>query len=40
MNEAVFSSNMIKEFGFGTRFGSVPLYIDNASALDAVGNRT
>ena len=30
MKEAVFCSNMMKELGFGTRFDSVPLCIDNA----------
>ena len=40
MKEAVFCSNMMKELGFGTRFDSVPRYIDNASALHVAGNRT
>ena len=40
MKEAVFCSNMMKELGFGTRFDSVPLYIDNTSALHVAGNRT
>ena len=39
MKEAVFCSNMMKELGFGTRFDSVPLYIDNTSALHVAGNR-
>ena len=33
MKEAAFCSNMIKELGLGTRFDSVPLYIDNISTL-------
>ena len=37
MKEAVFCSNMMKELGFGTRFDSVPLYIDNTSALHVAG---
>ena len=40
MKEAVFCSNRMKELGFGTRFDSVPLYIDNTSALYVAGNRT
>ena len=40
MKEAVFCSNMIKELGFGTRFNSVPLYIDNTSARHVARNRT
>ena len=40
MKEAVFSSNMVKELGFGTRFDRVPLYIDNMSILHGAGNRT
>ena len=39
MKEAVLCSNT-KELGFGTRFHSVPLYIDNTSALHVAGNRT
>ena len=39
MKEAVFCSNMMKELGFVTRFDSVPLYIDNTSALHVAGNR-
>lgn len=31
---------MIKELGFGTRFPSVPAYIDNTSALHVAGSRT
>ena len=33
MKEVVFCSNMTKELGFGTRFDSVPLYINSTSAL-------
>ena len=40
MKEAVFCSNMMKELGFGTRFDSLPLYIDNTSVLQVAGNRT
>ena len=40
MKEAVFFSNMMKDLGFGIRFESVPLYIDNTSALHVAGNRT
>ena len=40
MKEAVFCSNMVKELAFGTRFDSVPLHIDNTSALHVAGNRT
>ena len=40
MKEAVFCSNMMEELGFKERFGSVPLYIDNTSALHVAGNRT
>ena len=38
--EAAFCSNMMSELGFGESFGSVPLYIDNTSALHVVSNRT
>ena len=38
--EAVFCSNMMSELGFGESFGSVPLHIDNTSALHIAGNRT
>ena len=40
VKEAVFWSNMMLELGFGESFGSVPLYIDNTSALFVAGNRT
>ena len=38
--EAVFCSNMKLELGFDETFGSVPLNIDNTSALHVAGNRT
>ena len=38
--KATFCSNMMKELGFGTRFDSVPLYIDNTSVLHIAGNMT
>ena len=38
--EAVFCSNMMSELGFGESFDSVPLHIDNTSALHIAGNRT
>ena len=40
MKEAVLSINMMLELGFKEGFGSVPLYIDNTSALHVAGNRT
>ena len=40
MKEAVFCSIMMLELGFEESFSSVPLYIDNTSALYAAGNRT
>ena len=39
-DEAVFCSNTILGLGFGGSFGSVPLHIDNTSALYIAGNRT
>ena len=39
-DEAVFCSNMMSELGFGESFDSVPLFIDNTSALHIAGNRT
>ena len=39
MKEAAFCSNVMKGLGFGKRFDSVPLYVDNASALHVAGNR-
>ena len=38
--EAVFCSNMMSELGFGESLGSVPLHIDNTSALYIAGNHT
>ena len=38
--EAVFCSNMMKELGFGARFDSVPLYIDNTSAPHVAENQS
>ena len=38
--EAVFCSNMMSELGFGENFVSVPLHIDNTSALHIAGNPT
>ena len=40
MKEAVFCSNMVKELNFGTRFDSVPLYLDNTSVLHVARSRT
>ena len=40
MKGAVFCSIMMLELGFEEGFGSVPLYIDNTSALHVAGNRT
>lgn len=40
MREAMFCSNMMREMEFGTRFGSVPVQIDNISTLHVAGNRT
>ena len=40
MKETVFCSSMMLELGFKEWFGSVPLYIDNTSALHVSGNRT
>ena len=40
MKETVFCSNMMKELGFGTRFDSVPVYIDTTSTLHVAGNQT
>ena len=38
--EAVFYPNMMSELGFGESFCSVPLYIDNTSALYIAGDHT
>ena len=40
MKEAVFCSNMMLELGFDGSYGSVPLCIDNTSALYVAGNHT
>lgn len=40
MKDSVYCSNMMKKLGFSTLFDSVPLYIDNTSALHVTGNRT
>ena len=37
---AVFLPNMMLELDFDESFGSVPLHIDNTSALHIAGNRT
>ena len=39
MKEAVFSSNMSTELGFGKEFEQVPLHIDNTATLNVIGNR-
>ena len=38
--EAVYLSNMMTELGFGKRFPSVPLFVDNTGALHITGNST
>ena len=40
MKESLFSRNMMMELGFAEGFRSVPVYIDNASAMHVAGNRT
>ena len=40
MKETVLCSNMMKELGLGTRFDSVPLYLENTSTLHVTGNQT
>ena len=40
MKGVVFCSNIILEVGVDESFGSVPLYVDNTSALHVAGNRT
>ena len=40
MKESLFCRNMMMELGFTEGFRSVPVYIDNASALHVTGNRT
>ena len=39
MKAAMFCLNMMLELGSDESFGSVPLYIDNTSALYVTGNR-
>ena len=39
MKEAVVCSNMMVELGFEKGFSSVPVYLDNTSALYVDGNR-
>ena len=40
MKESLFCRNMMMELGFMEGFWSVPVYIDNTSALHVAGNRT
>ena len=40
MKESLFYRNMMMELGFTEEFRSVPVYIDNTSALHVSGNRT
>ena len=40
MKAAVLCSNMMLELAFNESFGSVPLSMDNTSALHVAGNRT
>ena len=40
MKESLFCRNMMMELGFTEGFRSVPVYIDNTSALHVSGNRT
>ena len=40
IKEAMFRSNVMKELGFGTRFDSVPLYLENTSTLHVAGSQT
>ena len=39
IKETVFCSNIMKELGFGTRFGNVPVYIDNTSTVHVADNQ-
>ena len=39
MEESLFCRNIMMELGFTEGFWSVPVYIDNTSALDVAGNR-
>ena len=40
MKDSLFCRNMMLELGFTEGFRSVPVYIDNTSALHVAGNRT
>ena len=40
MKEAVFCKDVMQELGFKDGFDSVPLFIDNTSALHVAENRT
>ena len=40
MKESLFCTKMMMELGFTEGFRSVPVYIDNTSALHVAGNRT
>ena len=40
MKESLFCRNMMMELGFTDGFWSIPVYIDNTSALHLAGNRT
>ena len=40
MKEAVFCSNMMLELGFGSTFSTVPVYLDNKSAIRVASIRT
>ena len=40
MKESLFCRSMMMELGFTQGFRSVPVYIDNTSALHVAGNRT
>ena len=40
MKESLFCRNMMMELGFTEGFWSVPVYIDNTTALHVAGNKT
>ena len=40
MKEAVFSSKMLTELGFGKEFAQMPVYCDDTATLHALGNRS
>ena len=40
MKEVVFCKSMMEELGFKDGFDSVPLFVNNTSALHVAGNRT